>query len=92
MDILISPRDLLFLLSHLDLFSGSMGSCCFPKVTWYNYLLLSTSSIWDFNHKYLVVVRKRSMGDSVLKYVENIDLKVEIVGMDWNILKNRFFF
>jgi hypothetical protein len=30
----------------------------------------------------LVLVRKRSLGEDVLKYVENMDLRSEIDGMD----------
>jgi hypothetical protein len=35
----------------------------------------------------LVLVRKRSLGEAILKYAENMDLKVETDGLDGKLSK-----
>jgi hypothetical protein len=35
----------------------------------------------------LALVSKRSLGESILKYVDNMDSKYEMDGLDENILK-----
>jgi hypothetical protein len=82
MDIPICPHALSFLFSHLILFSSLVGSSSFPMVIRYNLLLLSTSSTCDFQKKKLILVSKRSHGEVISKYADNMNSKAETDDLD----------